>query len=473
MLASGMSRTLACVALAAALLVIVLARSFSGTATPDGVPPVEPLDATDTERASLPQADSPPPVVVDEIRIPEGYPPDRVLASRPSTQPGRVSGVVLGGRDGATPLASANVRLTRLSTDRDERQDTTDANGRFAILDVEPAVWTVDVSAESHGDVRRITLLPRENTGIELEIVLPIWRDMTIQLVGPNGPIRDFRALGLDNDFAHWVSVQTGVPEAQDSRPLGLRAASPGPRRAGSTRSSENLGRFDVGAYVRPTDVVHVLLGQRVIASRPLPGDERVVELPVSPEDVRRVSVPLEVRVVAKVSRQPIADALVEIRSFPTSDPFRVERTDASGIANWKDAPPVGLNVRVLAHGFVPRTRREEAARDGATEFELDAGYRLAGRISAQSGGVTVSLWKRPPDRELLGPTIASTDTDPSGAFDFGTILPGEYIVAALGAKSTYVRGSELASSKTFVLVALTAGDVVDAHVPYDAADAR
>ncbi len=466
-----MARAFPVLVIAAVVLVVGLARSFGVDVTSVGVtsvvePSVEGVGASvSTSDAEEPRAP------VEFVRIPEGMPPDLVLASRPSSVSGRIAGVVLGGRDGATPLASASVLLWRHGVaPREERRCVTDAKGRFEITNLDAAAWWVEVSAESHGDTRRITLLPPRNTGIELEVVVPIWRDMRFRLVSPDGPISDFSQVGLDESLRYRLSVRIGRASAKDVLSFGNGRAS-GPRVAGTTQSqSDSLDRIDLGDYVYPTDVVHVLLGWQVIASRPLPDDERVTDVVVSLADVRRVSIPVQVRVSAAGSRKPIAGAVVEIRGFKGSGIVHTARTDASGRATWKDAPPVQLHVTAYAEGFVALSKPVERVRTGADEFELVAGRRLAGKIPVKRRGVELSLWKLPPDKELLGPTLQTTNTGWAGEFDFGTVPLGQYVVAASDAQPADVRGSQIATSPAFVIVSLTSKDVVDVLVPWKSA---
>ncbi len=454
-----MIRALAFLLLATVLLVVGPARSsgIGGTSTAESSGPS--ASTTDAEKPRVPS---------DDVRIPEGMPPDLVLASRPSTVPGRIAGVVLGGRDGATPLASANILLWRDRLgQREEQRGVTDAKGRFEITGLDAAAWWVEVSAESHSDTQRITLLPLKNTGIDLEIVVPIWRDMKFRLVTPDGPISDFSQIGLDESLRVWLSVRIGRAGEKDMVGIALGRRS-GPRSERSRSHSDTPDRIDYGAYVHSTDVVHVLLGWNVIASRPLPDDdEGVTDVVVSLADVRRVSVPVQVHVLAAGSRKPVAGAVVEVRGFKWSGIVHTAKTDSSGRATWKDAPPVGLHVTTYADGFVARSKPAEREREGALELELVAGRRLAGKIPVKRRGVELSLWKLPPDQELLGPTLQTTNTGWAGEFDFGTLPLGQYVVAASDVNPADVRGSELATSPAFVIVPLTSKDVVDVLVPW------
>lgn len=458
-----MARALPVLVIAAVVLVVGLARSFGVDVTSVVEPSVGGVSASvSTSDAEEPRAP------VEVVRIPEGMPPDLVLASRPSSVSGRIAGVVLGGRDGATPLASASVLLWRHGVaPREERRGVTDAKGRFEITNLDAAAWWVEVSAESHGDTRRITVLPLRNTGIELEVVIPIWREMKFRLVTPDGPISDFTQIGLDESLRLWLSIRIGRAGARDA--LGFLRRASGPKEAGRSQShSESPERIDLVDYVHATEVVHVLLGGNVIASQPLPVDDvGVTDVVVSLADVRRVSVPVQVQVVAAGSRKPQAGALVEIRGFKGSGIVHTARTDASGRATWKDAPPVQLDVTAYADGFVARSKPAERGREGALELELVAGHRLAGRIPVRRRGVELSLWKLPPDKELLGPTLQTTSTGWAGEFDFGTLPLGQYVVAASDAQPADVRGSALATSPAFVIVPLTSKDVVDVLVPW------
>lgn len=453
-----MARALSVLVIAAVVLVVGLARSFGVDVTSAVEHSVVSASTTHVEVFESP---------VEAVRIPEGMPPDLVLASRPSSVPGRIAGVVLGGRDGATPLASANVLLWRDRLgQREERPVVTDAAGSFAITGLDAAAWWVQVSAESHCDTQRMTLLPVANTGIEVEIVVPIWRDMKFRLVAPDGPLSDLTKIGLDESLRPWLSVRIGRAGATDAVGIGVGRRS-GPRSEGSQSHSETPDRIDYGAYVRSNDVVHVLLGGEVIASHPLPIDDGVTDVVVTLADVRRVSVPVQIQVVAAGSRKPLVGAVVEIRAFKWSGIVHTAKTDASGRATWNDAPPVGLHLNAYAEGFVALSKPVERERTSAAEFELVAGRRLAGKIPVGRRGVELSLWKLPPDKELLGPTLQTTSTGWAGEFDFGTVPLGQYVVAATDAQPADVRGSELATASAFVIVSLTSKDVVDVPVPW------
>jgi len=376
----------------------------------------------------------------------------------PVSRSGPVTGRVLGGPGGRTPLAGASVTVRRDRRGRvEERSAVTDAAGRFSVVLDDRGPCFVVASSEGHGTVMQVAL-PSLREGED--VVLPAWRELSVQLVDTRGTVAELGVLGVPPALEPALAVQVGVHGARDARGLD-RPVKRGPLVPWQRRDGVQPGRFRLGAYVRPGDEVHLFVGDRVAASAPIPpGDE--VQILVDAAGVREAARPVALLVRDEATDSPIPGARVafefdlqELHALPT---------DGAGHVEWESAPAVRLTARISAPGYATWVETLRPPASGPCVARLRAGWRLAG-TTVPAADATVWLWELH-DGEALGKPLRSVQAG-SGAFDFGAIPEGMYVLCASIATARAIPSERIRTSAEVVVVRLVGGDVLDARVPW------
>ncbi len=241
--------------------------------------------------------------------------------------------VVLRAEDDA-PLAGAQVWFEpRGSSDR-PAEHVTDATGKTRWTNLGPVdrpvgafECAVGATALGRVTVTERVYVPDTGSGPPLVLRLEAQRNIVVHLVNAAGDDVKPEDLGLDAQAGQSITVVLSGACGAPGEKLDTRGA-PAQRVRPMSWDGHRFGwRVDVRG-VEPA-CVHVVVGDTILAARPLDADATDVPMQIDPTVLASASPPFDVRTVAAEDGRPLANISVLVR---TPAGFEVTRTtDATG----------------------------------------------------------------------------------------------------------------------------------------------
>lgn len=237
-----------------------------------------------------------------------------------------------------------------------------------------------------------------------------------------------------------------------------------------SERTALELAEVDVAGDERSASA-------SAIVARTADGDRRV-------DGTSATSLILRGRVAGGTDgATPLRDAIVVAWRERTPGPVSRRETRTDPLGGYVLEIGAGTwFVQATADDHAPVARGWLAHVEGAddvVDFVLPARRRLDVQLADANGPIasyesigasaedwTVALWTFPGDDAVLGPPSRSADVE-VGAFDFGHVAPGRYVLGVPHHETTKLRGDEVARSPAVVVVEVGGHDELDVVVPW------
>ena len=356
-----------------------------------------------------------------------------------SSADGRITGRVVGGRSSREPLAGARVRLRlSLSDPIHAVEATTDERGQFACDGLRSGGWFVEAIAHEHQKVSKVVRLLLESPAAEVELRLPMSRDLDVRAVDERALPLAFARLGVAPEYAD--AVRVGSLRAQDVA-AGLAPRStlhPLEYRGDRRREGELAWSLRRGMLADARVVLCV--GERVAALALVPSASDALQLVV--EDATLALLARDLDFVVTASGRPVAGA--EVRLSLSQGGAPAASTDDSGRVRLEGVPHARMRLRVVAAGHPEHGSWIDADPVESTHVDLPQSRRIEGLVvadrAAPNESVRIGIWRiHEAEIHLGGPTRSAWSTR-DAAFAFDDLEPGVYVLA--GIASTRVRAT-------------------------------
>lgn len=354
------------------------------------------------------------------IKTPEQYTPEDPVGLV-------VYGAVLD--PGGKPLERARLRLTSLASGRGLNA-TFYKNSGYAVTGLQPGPWRISVTATGYHPISRTIQLAPSPARVRLDFHVRSAVKVDVAVRTPDG--KPLRAEMISNGISSVRPVVQAFAGDPGTRfPSGLAGLDTNYNSRSRWMWQKKLPGADgsLEVLIEPPCFVALLVGEVVLDCKPLTGNERLMTLTASLENVRAALGSVLVNVSSSDG-----SPLTEVRVY--TDTARTSRPIAAGSSVYRlQYVRPGLHrliVTARGRGNVYRSVRIESGKELEVDVLLDSECKIQGQVVGPEGpleGVSVRMY--PLDPKAPANQRFRAGTDSKGEFEIDHLSTGDYHVVA------------------------------------------